>query len=139
MDLLNKIKAQKANIGVIGLGYVGLPLSVEKAKAGFVVLGFDVQCEKVEMVNRGENYIGDVVPEELTQLVASAISRPRPISTKSPGAMSSPSASPRRWTASNSPTSPLSRPAPKRWPGAPTARCWSSSNRRPTPARRKRC
>lgn len=71
MDLLNKIKSQTANIGVIGLGYVGLPLSVEKAKAGFVVLGFDVQCEKVEMVNRGENYIGDIVPQDLKDLVAS--------------------------------------------------------------------
>ena len=71
MNLLNKIKSQTANIGVIGLGYVGLPLSVEKAKAGFVVLGFDVQCEKVEMVNRGENYIGDIVPQDLKDLVAS--------------------------------------------------------------------
>ena len=71
MDLLNKIKSQTANIGVIGLGYVGLPLSVEKAKAGFVVLGFDVQCEKVDMVNRGENYIGDIVPQDLKDLVAS--------------------------------------------------------------------
>ena len=71
MDLLNKIKSQTANIGVIGLGYVGLPLSVEKAKAGFVVLGFDVQCEKVEMVNRGENFIGDIVPQDLKDLVSS--------------------------------------------------------------------
>lgn len=69
--LLAKIKSQIANIGVIGLGYVGLPLSVEKAKAGFVVLGFDVQCEKVDMVNRGENYIGDIVPQDLKDLVAS--------------------------------------------------------------------
>ena len=44
MHLIDKIKKRSANIGVIGLGYVGLPLSVEKAKAGFVVLGFDVQC-----------------------------------------------------------------------------------------------
>jgi len=71
MQLLDKIKSQTANIGVIGLGYVGLPLSVEKAKAGFMVLGFDVQCEKVDMVNRGENYIGDIVPQDLKDLVAS--------------------------------------------------------------------
>lgn len=69
--LLDKIKSRTAMIGVIGLGYVGLPLSVEKAKAGFVVLGFDVQCEKVDMVNRGENYIGDIVPQDLKDLVAS--------------------------------------------------------------------
>jgi len=71
MQLMDKIKSQSAQIGVIGLGYVGLPLSVEKAKAGYVVLGFDVQCDKVDMVNRGENYIGDIVPQELTDLVAS--------------------------------------------------------------------
>lgn len=70
MQLIDKIKNRSANIGVIGLGYVGLPLSVEKAKAGFVVLGFDVQCEKVDMVNRGENYIGDIVPQDLKDLVS---------------------------------------------------------------------
>jgi UDP-N-acetyl-D-glucosamine dehydrogenase len=70
MILLDKIKSRTAHIGVIGLGYVGLPLSVEKAKAGFVVLGFDVQCQKVDMVNRGENYIGDIVPQDLKDLVA---------------------------------------------------------------------
>lgn len=67
--LIDKIKTKKAKVGVIGLGYVGLPLSVEKAKAGFTVLGFDIQDEKVTKVNRGENYIGDIVPEELENLV----------------------------------------------------------------------
>ena len=71
MTLIDKITSRTARIGVIGLGYVGLPLSVEKAKAGFKVLGFDIQSEKVAMVNRGENYIGDIVPQELTDLVAS--------------------------------------------------------------------
>lgn len=60
-----------AHLGVIGLGYVGLPLAVEKAKAGFQVIGFDIQPEKVAMVNRGENYIGDVVNEDLKAIVAS--------------------------------------------------------------------
>jgi len=69
--LIDKIKSQTANIGVIGLGYVGLPLSVEKAKAGFIVLGFDVQQSKVDMVNRGENYIGDIVPQDLKDLAKS--------------------------------------------------------------------
>ncbi|WP_241159168.1 nucleotide sugar dehydrogenase [Adlercreutzia sp. ZJ141] len=55
--------------GTVGLGYVGLPLAIEKAKAGFKTIGFDVQAEKVAMVNRGENYIGDVVQEDLAQLV----------------------------------------------------------------------
>lgn len=64
--LLNKT----AKLGVIGLGYVGLPLAVEKAKAGYTVLGFDVQSQKIEMVNCGRNYIGDVVNEDLASLVA---------------------------------------------------------------------
>lgn len=66
--LLEKIKSKVAKVGVIGLGYVGLPLAVEKAKAGFQVLGFDIQPEKVDKINRGENYIGDVVPEDLFTL-----------------------------------------------------------------------
>jgi UDP-N-acetyl-D-glucosamine dehydrogenase len=69
MALLDKIKDKTAKIGVIGLGYVGLPLAVEKAKAGYKVLGFDIQKEKVEKVNKGINYIGDVVNSELEKLV----------------------------------------------------------------------
>ncbi|MGI6686998.1 MAG: nucleotide sugar dehydrogenase [Christensenellales bacterium] len=69
--LIEKLQSKKVTLGVIGLGYVGLPLAVEKAKAGFKVLGFDIQDEKVAMVNRGENYIGDVVNEDLKVIVAS--------------------------------------------------------------------
>ncbi|MBR6208052.1 MAG: nucleotide sugar dehydrogenase [Oscillospiraceae bacterium] len=69
MKLKEKILAREATLGVIGLGYVGLPLAVEKAKAGFRVYGFDVQKEKVDMVNAGHNYIGDVVNEDLKTLV----------------------------------------------------------------------
>lgn len=68
-ELLNKIKTKKAIIGVIGLGYVGLPLAVEKAKAGFSVIGFDVQTNKVDMVNQGHNYIGDIVDSDLNETV----------------------------------------------------------------------
>lgn len=68
-NLIKKLNDKTATIGVVGLGYVGLPLAVEKAKAGFSVIGFDVQEEKVNMVNSGENYIGDVVQEDLEQLV----------------------------------------------------------------------
>jgi UDP-N-acetyl-D-glucosamine dehydrogenase len=70
-ELLSKIESKKATIGVVGLGYVGLPLAVEKAKAGFKVIGFDVQEEKVNLVNEGINYIGDVVDEELSKIVSS--------------------------------------------------------------------
>lgn len=67
--LLSLIAERKIVVGVVGLGYVGLPLAVEKAKAGFKTIGFDVQEEKVKMVNAGHNYIGDVVDAELVQLV----------------------------------------------------------------------
>lgn len=70
-QLIHKLETKTATIGVVGLGYVGLPLAVEKAKAGFTVIGFDVQKEKVRMVNNGNNYIGDVVQEDLEALVAS--------------------------------------------------------------------
>ncbi|HWJ76486.1 MAG TPA: nucleotide sugar dehydrogenase [Niallia sp.] len=69
-SLLDKISSKNAVIGVVGLGYVGLPLAVEKAKAGFKVIGFDVQQSRVDLVNQGINYIGDVVDEELKDLIA---------------------------------------------------------------------
>ena len=69
-DIKRKIADRSLVCGTIGLGYVGLPLAVEKARARFRTIGFDVQAEKVEMVNRGENYIGDVVQEDLAALVA---------------------------------------------------------------------
>ncbi len=70
-ELLQKIAARSLSVGVVGLGYVGLPLAVEKAKAGFRTVGFDVQARKVEMVNQGYNYIGDVVNADLAALVKS--------------------------------------------------------------------
>jgi len=71
--LLKKINNREIIVGVIGLGYVGLPLAVEKAKAGYKTIGFDIQSRKVEMVNQGINYIGDVVDEELRDLVANGM------------------------------------------------------------------
>ncbi|ANS76601.1 UDP-N-acetyl-D-glucosamine dehydrogenase [Paenibacillus yonginensis] len=68
--LLAKFRNKTAVIGVIGLGYVGLPLAVEKAKAGFRVIGFDVQAAKIDMVNQGMNYIGDIVDDDLREMVA---------------------------------------------------------------------
>ncbi len=67
--LLEKIGSKQMTVGVVGMGYVGLPLAVEKAKAGFKTIGFDIQAEKVRLVNEGHNYIGDVVDQDLKQLV----------------------------------------------------------------------
>lgn len=72
-QLLNKIKSREIVVGVVGLGYVGLPLAVEKAKAGFKTIGFDVQKKKVDMVNAGTNYIGDVVDDDLKRIVESGM------------------------------------------------------------------
>lgn len=69
IEILKKIEDKTAVVAVIGLGYVGLPLAVEKAKAGYKTIGFDVQKSKVDMVNQGINYIGDVVNSELEEIV----------------------------------------------------------------------
>ena len=67
--LLSRIRERKITAGIVGLGYVGLPLAVEKAKAGFRTIGFDVQSQKVSQVNQGHNYIGDIVDKDLELLV----------------------------------------------------------------------
>ena len=72
-QILQKIADKKIIAGVIGLGYVGLPLAVEKAKAGFKTIGFDVQEQKVNFVNDGHNYIGDVVDSDLATMKAAAL------------------------------------------------------------------
>lgn len=74
-ELLKKIQEKTIVVGVCGLGYVGLPLAVEKAKAGFKTIGFDVQEQKVKMVNAGQNYIGDVVDDDLKKLVENGMLR----------------------------------------------------------------
>lgn len=71
--LLKKIHKKEIKVGVVGLGYVGLPLAVEKAKAGYKTIGFDVQNKKVELVNKGHNYIGDVVDDDLKELVGNGM------------------------------------------------------------------
>jgi len=68
-QILSKIKNKTAVLGVIGLGYVGLPLAVEKAKAGYKTIGFDMQEKKVRMVNEGQNYIKDIINSDLKQVV----------------------------------------------------------------------
>ena len=70
-ELLGKIKEKSAVVGIVGLGYVGLPLAVEFAKAGYKTIGFDVQAKKVDAVNAGHNYIGDIVGDTLKSMVES--------------------------------------------------------------------
>jgi UDP-N-acetyl-D-glucosamine dehydrogenase len=70
-QLAAKIKARDARVGILGLGYVGLPLSVEFASAGLAVTGLDLDRQKVDAVNAGRSYIKDVEADRLSGLVAS--------------------------------------------------------------------
>jgi UDP-N-acetyl-D-glucosamine dehydrogenase len=67
--LLDGIRARRLHIGIIGLGYVGLPLAVEFANAGFAVTGFDVDERKIAEINAGRSYIPDVSPSEMESVV----------------------------------------------------------------------
>jgi UDP-N-acetyl-D-glucosamine dehydrogenase len=69
--LEEKIRSRRARVGIVGLGYVGLPLAVEFAKAGFSVTGIDISNQKVNHVNSGESYIGDIPSSTLASLVES--------------------------------------------------------------------
>lgn len=69
MDIQQKIRNRDLHFGVVGLGYVGLPLAVDFAKAGFQVTGIDIDTEKVKKINAGNNYIKDVSDGELRRLV----------------------------------------------------------------------
>jgi UDP-N-acetyl-D-glucosamine dehydrogenase len=69
-QLLDRIDTQEATIGVVGLGYVGLPLAVEYADAGFETIGIDLDEERVRRLNDGDNYIDDVDDETVATLVA---------------------------------------------------------------------
>src|SRR6476620_827130 len=70
-QLREKISSRTARVGVVGLGYVGLPLAVEFAKAGFHVTGIDVQQSKVDQLNLGQSYIQDIPTSVLAPLVKS--------------------------------------------------------------------
>lgn len=68
-QILEKITSNEAIVGIIGLGYVGLPLAVSFAQANIKVIGFDKNPEKVRKINSGENYIGDITEQELQSVV----------------------------------------------------------------------
>jgi UDP-N-acetyl-D-glucosamine dehydrogenase len=67
--LLDKISARKAQVGVVGLGYVGLPLVVEFALGGFNSTGFEVDARKADAINRGESYIPDVPTAQIAEMI----------------------------------------------------------------------
>src|ERR1700727_886700 len=68
-ELKNKIESKTARVGIVGLGYVGLPLAVEFAKAGFTVTGIDLVESKVARINAGDSYVQDISQKELAALV----------------------------------------------------------------------
>jgi UDP-N-acetyl-D-glucosamine dehydrogenase len=70
-SLMERFEHQEARVGIVGLGYVGLPLAVVFAEAGFDVVGFDLDEEKVDLIKRGESYIEDVPSQKITELVES--------------------------------------------------------------------
>ena len=76
--IVTRIRSKQARVGVIGLGYVGLPLAAEFALAGFSVTGFDVDASKVAAINAGRSYIPDVPQDDLEKVVKSGHLRATP-------------------------------------------------------------
>ena len=70
MDLTQKIKEKKATVSVVGLGYVGLPLCLEFVQAGFHVVGFDVNKNKVKSLQKGESYVTDITNQQISEALA---------------------------------------------------------------------
>ena len=71
MKLNEKIKNKSAKVGVIGLGYVGLPLAIEFAKSGFDVIGIDIDVSKINLINDGKNYIKDIDNNTFKEVIES--------------------------------------------------------------------
>ena len=71
MSLLKTIENHSAVVGVVGLGYVGLPLAVLQTQTGFRVIGIDEDHEKVDLANKGKSYIGDVSDKDLAEALVS--------------------------------------------------------------------
>jgi UDP-N-acetyl-D-glucosamine dehydrogenase len=92
MTLREKIDQKEALIGVIGLGYVGLPLVMRFWEVGFAVLGFDTDREKVDRLNRGESYIKHIPSERVAEMVAALGGKPRFAATDDMARLSEPDA-----------------------------------------------
>ena len=85
MTLLEKLESRSATLGVVGLGYVGLSLSMEFLRAGYRVVGIDIDVSKVEKVNAGLSYVMDVSSEELAAIVDDAVAKTGASSVKDMG------------------------------------------------------
>jgi 6-phosphogluconate dehydrogenase (decarboxylating) len=84
INLLDKIKTRTARIGIIGLGYVGLPLAIEFVKAGFPVTGFDIDPEKIKLLKKGKSYIKHIQLSAISPPLSAPCSLPSvPCSTPS--------------------------------------------------------
>ena len=68
--LLQKLKGKSARIGIVGLGYVGLPLALRFSEAGFAVLGLDIDPDKVKALNAGKSYIAQIPAERIAKAVS---------------------------------------------------------------------
>ena len=68
-ELLKKLSSRTAKIGIIGLGYVGLPLGLTFTRKGFTVIGFDVDETKIPLLNAGKSYIKHIKAEEISEAV----------------------------------------------------------------------
>src|SRR5437868_1470249 len=70
-QLRTRIDRRTARVGIVGLGYVGLPLAETFGWAGYTVLGFDIDADKVARLKRGESYIGHIAPRRIAEMVGS--------------------------------------------------------------------
>ena len=139
LDLIKKIEDKSARVVVIGIGYVGLPLVVEFARAGFRVTGYDKDPVKVRLLNSGESYIGDIATRDLAPFVQErAAQRVVAIPPCSARPTRSWSACRRRSTRPKTRTCASSPRPPRRSRRTSTRACSSSSSRRRTRAPRAR-
>ncbi|HCX30321.1 MAG TPA: UDP-N-acetyl-D-glucosamine dehydrogenase, partial [Blastocatellia bacterium] len=74
-QIIALIKDKRAHVGVVGLGYVGLPLLAEFARSGFEATGFEVDANKAAQINSGKSYIGDITSSRVKELVDSKLLR----------------------------------------------------------------
>ena len=80
-ELRRRIDTRTARVGVVGLGYVGLPLAVELARAGFETVGLDLDPRKIAAISAGESYIPDVPTSDVHSLVGDGTANPHARST----------------------------------------------------------